>query len=520
MTEPTPAPITDSTAAKSSSPPRGRLVIIGTIVALVIVAAGAGAYAFQKLSGGGTQPSEVLPASVLAYARVDVDPSASQKIALLKLIRKFPEAAKSLGINSPGQDVRKLLLKDAISGCGLTYDEDIKPWIGSRLGVALLKDGKSPIFALQVKNEGKARTGINAVFTKCLSSPKPGIAFLDGYALITERTGTATQARAAAQKASLSENKSFVADTKALGGQGFASAWVTQKAFSAFYSLAGDSGELPPGFDQQVLGKTSTAISLRASHDALELSSVGKTPKDAKSNPAGIGDLPANTALALSAAFGGDAGSFSKVFEQLFARAFDLGQEVADTPTYTDPGQALNDFERQTGLRFPEDLTTLLGDRLTVAVGSDNLETLPALQGPEDVARLNIAIAMHSDADKAIELAVRLKNLAAKANFQLTVTKTTDGAIIATNPEAAAMFDGNGKLGAKESFKRVIPDGPKTTSAVYVDVATIVDALEAANPPEGMSSVFDQLKAVSAVGFSTSTVGDYNRASLRIAFKN
>ena len=517
MTEPTPAP--DPTPVVAESPSRGgrRLVIVGSIVALVIVAAGAGAYAFQKLSGGGTQPSEVLPASVLAYARVDVDPSASQKIALLKLIRKFPDAAKSIGIKSPDQDVRKLLFKDAISGCGLSYDKDIKPWIGNRLGVALLKDAKTPVVAVQVSDESKARKGINALVTKCADSPKPGIAFLDGYALITDGPDAAADVREAAEKSPLSENKAFIADTKALDGEGFASAWVTAKAFTA---LAGEGG-FPAGLDKQVLGNGSTAISLRATDDSLELQSVGKAAKGATIKPSSIADLPADTALAFSSSFDSEGASFGKEFQQQFEEGFasGFGEELQQSAgTDIDPDAILKDFESETGLKIPEDIETLLGDRLTLAVGSDNLELIPALAGPDDVARLNIGLSLHSDAEKAADLAGRLSKLAKRAGIQLTVEKTSDGAVIATNSAAARMFDGSGKLGAKESFTRVIPNGAKATSAFYVDIAAILDALEAANPPPDFESVIDQLKAVSAIGFSTSTVGDYTRTSGRIIF--
>ena len=122
-----------------------RFLIVGAAAGLVVALAGAGAYAWQKLDGGGKQPHDVLPSSVVAYARVDADPSASQKIAILRLVRKFPELAKELGIKDVDQDVRKPLLKDLVEGCDLDYDKDVEPWLGDRIGVAY--DGKldSPI---------------------------------------------------------------------------------------------------------------------------------------------------------------------------------------------------------------------------------------------------------------------------------------------------------------------------------------------------------------------------------------
>src|SRR5699024_9074649 len=59
-----------------------RILIIGLAAVFVIVLAGAG-LAWKILGGGGPQPQDVMPASVTAFARVDADPSASQKIDLL-----------------------------------------------------------------------------------------------------------------------------------------------------------------------------------------------------------------------------------------------------------------------------------------------------------------------------------------------------------------------------------------------------------------------------------------------------
>src|SRR4051794_22420618 len=124
-------PIADELSMPSEPPEGGRSVkrlVIGAIAAVVVLALAGGAFAVvKKLDGGGAQPHDVLPASVIAYARLDLDPSASQKIALFKLIRKFPKAAESVGIKSADQDVRKLIFTEILDqgGCDLSYDKDI-----------------------------------------------------------------------------------------------------------------------------------------------------------------------------------------------------------------------------------------------------------------------------------------------------------------------------------------------------------------------------------------------------------
>ena len=214
-----------------SEPTKGsgkRLLIIGAAAGLVIGLVGVGAFAWQKLSGGGTQPHDVLPSTVVAYARIDADPSASQKIAILRLIRKFPELAKELGIKDVDQDIRKPLLEDLVGECDLDYDKDVEPWIGNRIGVAYDSDLETPIVAVQISDEGKARIGIT-------SWPTAAARQQDRYRLPRRlRTrhpekGDAAKVSAAAEKKSLADNTTLREGHRELGEQGVFSAWADSR---------------------------------------------------------------------------------------------------------------------------------------------------------------------------------------------------------------------------------------------------------------------------------------------------
>ena len=54
--------------------------------AAVVVAAGAGWAVGTYLGGGGTQPEDVMPDTLVAFADVDLDPSAEQKLNLVRLL--------------------------------------------------------------------------------------------------------------------------------------------------------------------------------------------------------------------------------------------------------------------------------------------------------------------------------------------------------------------------------------------------------------------------------------------------
>ena len=86
----------------------------------------------------GSQPAEALPSTTIAYASIDLDPSGSQKIDAFRTLNKFPAFKDQVGIHSV-DDVRKKLGDELIKGLGcdgLTFDDDIDPWLGDRAAVA------------------------------------------------------------------------------------------------------------------------------------------------------------------------------------------------------------------------------------------------------------------------------------------------------------------------------------------------------------------------------------------------
>lgn len=535
-------PITYELSTPEEEPPAGGRSIKGFVIAgvaaVVVLALAGGAFAVvKKLDGGGAQPHDVLPASVIAYARVDVDPSASQKIALFKLIRKFPDAADEIGIKSAKQDVRELLVEEALEegDCDMTYDKDVEPWLGSRIGVALDKE-QTPLVAIQVSDEKKAEAGIKDLF-EC-AGEKAAVAFLDGYAIVAEEQKAADAAVKAAEKAPLADKKAFAADFDDLGEQGVASAWVdTTEIIAAFPELE-DLMAGAAAADLKELERAGTmAVALRTDGSTLELAGLsGLTDTFDKLTPASMGKLPTDTVAALSVGGVGDQitaqfDTFLQQFTQGFESAVDdpsitedmTPEERADFEEYLedstpDPDEFIAEFEDETGLKVPEDLATLFGDGLTIAVGSENLESLPALTGPDDVAALDVALKMTTDPDKAFDLAKRLASLATQAGIELSTQQTDDGAVIATNEDAAEAIDGSGKLGSDATYKSVMPYGDDTLYGLFVDVGAILDKISEADPPDDVAEDIEQAKAVKAVGISYGKKGKHTVFTVRVAF--
>ncbi|MET0931484.1 MAG: hypothetical protein ABWX74_18330 [Aeromicrobium sp.] len=612
---PVPTPPPAPTAAESAGPPTipappaptaaggggrgGRRLIIGGIAAALVLGGGYGAYAvYDTLDGGGAQPHDVLPASSDFYVRLDLDPSASQKIDLFKLIRKVPDLADEAGITSDKQDLRKLVFTDILaSECDdLDYAKDVEPWLGDRIGVGGDIEDEKFVIAVQTTDEAASRAGIKQLF-ECADDDY-GIAYLDGYAILAPEQDDVDAAVSATAKGSLGDNEKFAADFDELGNQGIASAWVDLEAVAKNSDVAEALGDEADELTK--LGSVATA--LRADGSAIELAVLSGSGEGSDAKAVNLADLPADTVAALSIAGVGDQvtegfDSFVEEFDQEFANEladfpptqdpelltpdaepadpstpdedFGTTDGTADTVATTTPEPTIptipvptvspddlgldddfdfddsdldeleplpaDDFglgidsaqdfidqiEQETGFKLPEDLATLFGDSLTLAIGSDNLETIPSLSGAEDFAELDVALALTSDKAAALDLVERIAQLASDAGIPLVASPTDDGAVLATNQGAAdAIAKPDGKLGDEKAFQSVIPDGDSAQGGFYLDIGTILDKVLEADPPADVRDGIESASALSAVGVSSSEAGgDRTLTRLRVSFR-
>lgn len=541
---PPPPPTTTVPEPAGADRGRGRMAVIGAVAAALVLGGGYGAYAvYDRLDGGGAQPHDVLPASTQLYARVDLDPSASQKVAMFRLIRKFPDLAKEIGIRDEDQDIRKLVFDEALKGCdGLDYEDDVKPWLGDRVGISAEVQEERFVVAVQTKDEKKSREGIDKLFT--CGTEEYGIGYLDGYAILAPEQEDVDASVTAAKKAALGDSQRFTEDFEELGGEGIASAWVDVA------SLA-DTPEAKEMYGSQLdeLAEAgSVATTLRADGNALELAALGGVAQEGDADAVSLASLPSDTVAALSVAGIGDQvaeqfDAFVESFDSTLSSGFlrgtaelegratseqrsgvEMGGELTSTAPTDRPDSAqdfIDEIERSSGFRLPEDLETLFGDSLTLAIGAKNLEALPSLSGPEDLADLDVALSLDSDRTKALELVQRIASQARDAGISLVAAPTDDGAVLATNQGAAdAMTEPDGRLGDEKAFTEVIPDGDAASGGFYVNVGAILDKMLETDPPEEIRSGIEEAQALSAVGMSvTEKDGNRSLVRLRVSFK-
>jgi len=222
-----------------------RTKYIALIVGVLAVLIAGGVFAFSKLSGGGVQPEELLPADTVAFAKLDLNPSAGQKIEFVRFISHFSGTFKDFNSNDPIGSV----LKQYNATDSLNWDE-IKPWVGNRFAIAGVQSGSgvTPVVVLGVSNEAQMKY--------YLAKHQPTFKYVikQGFAILAD--SQATLDIVAASPTHLNTNATYKSDIAALGGSQVAVLWgdlkpLLKAAGSTIDSLASDRG----------LGSVSSAIS-------------------------------------------------------------------------------------------------------------------------------------------------------------------------------------------------------------------------------------------------------------------
>jgi uncharacterized protein DUF3352 len=108
-----------------------------------------------------TRPSQsvdsMVPASAHLYVVVYLDPPLGQKVNLSTLIQKIPDLKN--------QDIGKRIdeaLNRGFKDPGLSFDSDIRPWLGSRLAIAVRAGaaGDGQVLLLQSRDDAKAKAAL------------------------------------------------------------------------------------------------------------------------------------------------------------------------------------------------------------------------------------------------------------------------------------------------------------------------------------------------------------------------
>jgi hypothetical protein len=537
-----------------------RLIALGAIVAGGAVVAG-GAWAATSFFATGAQPAEALPDSTVAYVSVDLDPSGGQKIEAIKTLRKFPGFADNVDLETD-DDLRERVFEEITSSgeCeGLDYAADVEPWLGSRAAVAAVdlgEDEPTAVGVVQTTDGGQAEDGLAKLIETCGGDTAEGGAegetgddvggwVVEGdWIVLAETEEIAQQVVDAADGSSLAADSSFAQWTGEAGDDGFMSMYVAKgvtkyvedlagmglmgmpgaslegdlssesslfdqdcidaattseeidECFSATDELSSDTSaeEVPEELQQMINDFDGAAATVRFDDGAVEveyaMSNYNRDLTRFIESQAGVemvAGLPEDTVAA-----------FGFALEEGWAEGLlDYVKTLAPDETESIDEQ-LAQFESETGLAFPEDVETLLGDGVTVSMGSGLDPDAVANGGPGEVPA---GIRIKGDAD---EIQAVLDKISAQAGAEaaefLQVTEGDGFAVLALADGYRSELEGAGSLGDSATYSEVV-DADEAQSVMFVNFNADDDWL--VRLTEDMPEVSENLEPLAAFGFST-----------------
>lgn len=520
--------------------------------ALGLLGAAAGGWAAAQLLADGDGPASAVPALAVGYVALDLDPTASQKIEALRIAKKFPALADELDLGVR-DDLRRWLFDERFAevGCGLSYDEDVAPWVGDRFAVAAVPDAggaASPLMVLAVTDAEAAERAVRDV-EECVTAADEsvggtgdaggtgeseeaegpvGVAFVGDYLLVAQTQTDADSLATAAEAAPLAEDPAFEEWMTAVGDPGVITAYVAKDAPRLMTGTigrmqdeltgdltGGDSGGpgllgSPPPLDamaerSQALWKDFEGLAavVRFADGALEVEAVGRGLPGGAAEPTGpaLGDLPATTAAAFTHSL--QDGWFEELADALFG--------------VLSAGESEEDFwaglEAGSGLQLPEDVERLLGDGVSLAVDG-SLDPSTASAGPGEVPVVPVALRIAGDTTEIRDVLDRVLALAGPAAQQVVVEESEGLVTVGVDPVYVDRVLTEGGLAEQEDFTAVVPEAERATSALFVgfDAGDGWLARLAGDDAEARAN----LEPLDALGISSWRDGDVQHGLLRL----
>lgn len=465
--EPTGLPNVLPDASRTARRRRAPWVIGIAVVATTGFAGGAIALS-STLSGGGTQPEEVLPAGAAVFADVDFDPSAAQKVNALRFLRSLPQVSGTVGDSGTLKDS---VLRAVLSDSPLSADQ-VSAWIGDRVGFALVPGAgpsatPEPVVALQVSDLAKATQELPK-----LLSGGGGFAVEQDYVIVASSTEVAQQVARDAQASPLSQDAAFTSAVSDLG-DGVATVYVDGAEVASWAAATGT-----PAAGLLGLPDGQVAAVLRFQPDALELVGGATVGETYGSTERLVADLPGSTLAALGMVV-------------TPKRAAEVVDQLSAAAQMTLPGRWSAQLRRY-GFSLRADLRTLLGSDLVVAVDGISAGS----PGPQ------VAYRSLTDPAAARDLVRRMDPLLQQVTGGLgvVVRPTSDGVVAASSSSwADRVAAGSGDLGQTATFGKAVPEADGAVAIGFVDL----QALQQLWPQEQ-----SPLRGLAGFGFSVHVAGD------------
>lgn len=528
--DPTPGAVEPELLGPAERPARSsrRWAAVGAGAAAVVVAAGAGAWGVSQLMAGGESPASAVPGTAIGYLAMDLDPSATQKIEALRIMKKFPALAEELDLDAK-DDIRRWVFEE-IQESGqcpdLDYAGDVEPWLGDRAAVAAVPSNAGkvrPLVVLQVSDADAAVEGV-AALSAC-SGEEVATAVVGEYLLLGEDQVELDVMAVQAESAPLQDDPGFTSWMEQVGSPGIITGYVSadmpRYLVEEMTALddAGADGLVAPGrpfgpgagdldrLEAALEDFDGGALSVRFADGGVEATMVSGIPADYPAGqvvPDTLAALPSTTALAFS--FGVPEGWVAMAADGV---AQDTGQDVEEMWA---------ELSAMSGLDLPADAETLLGRGMTVALDSD--VDVAGLVAAEDPTGIPVAVQLTGDAPGISRVLDRLRGMAGPDGDLIVSEESGDTVTVGVSPDyVGTLAAGAGDLGGAESFRRVVPEADRAEGVFYVDFDAADGWLKAFAEDGGKEAreLRDNLAPLEAAGGSAWRDGEVYHVSFRIS---
>lgn len=535
-------------------------------VAVVVALTVGGAAIVNAMNGGGPQPEDVLPANAMAFAKLDLNPSAGQKLAAYQLANKFPRAKEK--VTSQESSIKESIFGSIFNGSsgkdnlGLNYKKDIEPWLGDRIGVGVYPDSdgdKQPEFGIAIayNDQNAAKVALDkgiaaakkeaekqakmtpppSVMPKPASTVSPAAPTPHGDKAIPPADGTMPHGDMPDMPDMNSEVPMFPGDKPTTIGYAFGEGFVIVSDTTAHAtalvnagkkSTLATSAESKYAEDVKSLGSDQIAVAwtdIAAIYKAIPANQragspemfKGLGPKDpSKASGRIVMGLHADPSFlevtGKSIEVKGADTLFTKETGSEAGIISSFPADVFGAVTITGLGKAAGTL--YTSLTAGKDEMGIKPGLSQLGIDSAaEIETLLGAEtgimvgGTKDVPEFAVRT-RGKDADAALKIASKALAAPEAGNVNINATKITgpDGIVVSMGSGLdKAIFDLSGpKLGASEAFRKALPDADTADATQYLNFANVSPLLFG----EGTKEEGDWLKPLAGFGVTGSTGND------------
>jgi hypothetical protein len=450
-----------------------KILLVGvTIVGMVILLAGIAVGAFFFLSGRGPQPDQAMPSDTIGYVKIDLNPSAGQKINFIRFLSNAIPESSDMHVDATSEDpLGDFLTKSGLFTNGDVEWSEISAWAGDRAALAAVpdKDGlPSPIILVAVDDE--------VAMTNFFAENAPNTRFAmvrDGYAVIAGEQETVDHVVGA--QAWLVDDPAYRTSIEQAGSGQIMSGWLDLNRVNDMQKAVTEN--LAGGYDEQTVESIPSftgivTFGLTVEPDMLDYQVItnnvtinGAPLISPTATTDDLASLPADTVAAFTWA---DAGGF-------------IAQYIQSDSSLT------QSFEDATGLRTSEAVDPL-SSVLTVFLLADEANS--------QIVGARVVETEDSSLSAWIDLLSKVT--ANDGSLSIANSPNPDGSsyLYMANAENLPLItsevgSANGTLGQSEAFRKVVP-GP-STFAGFVNLTRVWEMMKADDPN---AETYDSLTAL------------------------